>query len=141
MSARTGFARLAVVVLGTSVVVVAQEWPVLKQGMWEITRTMQAPGGGAPKVVNTKRCMDPAEDWKQQNARMSRMGCAFSPIKKSGGTYTFTAACNVMGTSSKTTTTIVPEGDSAYTLTVTGTTDGAATNETMKAKWTGACTK
>jgi hypothetical protein len=141
MNARTGFALLTVVVLGASVVVSAQEWPVLKQGMWEISRTMQTPGGGAPKAVNSKRCMDPVADWKQQNARMGQMGCTFSPIKKTGVSYTFTASCNVMGTSSKTTTTIVPEGDSAYTLTVTGTTDGEPTNETMKAKWVGACAK
>ena len=74
---------------------------------------MQTPGGGAPKVVNSKRCMDPVADWKQQNTRMGQMGCTFSPTKKSGASYTFTAACNVMGTSSKTTTTIVPEGDIA----------------------------
>jgi hypothetical protein len=141
MNAGTRFALVALVILLASAVVVAQEWPSLKQGMWEISRTMQAPGGGAPKVVNSKRCMDPVADWKQQNARMGPMGCTFSPMKKTGASYTFTASCNVMGTSSKTTTIIVPEGDGAYTLTVTGTTDGEPTNETMKAKWTGACTK
>jgi hypothetical protein len=141
MNAGTRFGLAVSMILAVSAVVAAQEWPSLKQGMWEISRTMQAPGGGAPKVANSTRCMDPVADWKQQNARMGQMGCTFSPMKKTGASYTFTASCNVMGTSSKTTTTIVPEGDSAYTLTVTGTTDGEPTNETMKAKWVGACTR
>lgn len=141
MIARTASALGAFVLIGFTVTVAAQDWPPLKQGMWEISRTMQAPGGGAPKVVNSKRCMDPVADWKKQNAQLGQMGCTFSPMKKTGASYTFTASCNVMGTSSNTTTTIVPDGDSAYTLTVTGTTDGAPTKEVMKATRVGECAK
>ena len=52
---------------------------------------------------------------------------------KKGNTYTFTAACNVMGVSSNTTSTLVVESESAYTLTVEGRTDGQPTKEVMKA--------
>jgi len=119
----------------------AQQWPVLKQGMWEFTRTMQPPGGGAPKVVTSKRCIDPAADMQRQNATLAKSGCTISAPARAGNTYTFTAACKVMGISSNTTSTLVVESDSAYTLTVEGTTDGEPTKETMKARRTGDCAK
>jgi hypothetical protein len=119
----------------------AQQWPVLKQGMWEFTRTMQPPGGGAPKIVTSKRCIDPVADMQRQNATMAKSGCTISAPAKTGNAYTFTAACRIMGISSNTTTTLVAENDSAYTLTVEGTTDGEPTKETMKARRTGDCAK
>jgi hypothetical protein len=119
----------------------AQQWPVLQQGMWEFTRTMQAPGGGPPRTVTSKRCTDPAADMQRQNATLTKSGCTISAPVKKGNAYTFTAACNVMGVSSNTTSTLVVESDSAYTLTVEGTTDGQPTKEVMKARRTGDCTK
>ena len=119
----------------------AQQWPGLKQGMWEFTRTMQAPGGGAPKTVTSKRCTDPTADMQRQNATLTKAGCTISAPVKKGNTYTFTAACNVMGMTSNTTSTLVVESESAYTLTVEGTTDGQPTKEVMKALRTGDCTK
>ena len=127
--------------LALTALAIAQEWPSLRQGMWEITRTMQAPGGGAPKTVTAKRCMDPAADWQKQNAQLTKAGCTFTPIKRSGSTYTFSSSCNVMGISSTTTTTIIVESDSAYSLTVEGKTDGEPTKEVMKAKRIGDCAK
>jgi len=47
----------------------------------------------------------------------------------------------VMGTTSATTTTIVVESDSAYTLTVEGTTDGQPTKETARARRVGDCVR
>jgi len=119
----------------------AQQWPVLKQGMWEFNRTMQAPGGGPPRTVTSKRCTDPSADMQRQNATLTKSGCTISAPVKKGNTYTFTAACNVMGITSNTTSTLVVESESAYTLTVEGTTDGQPTKEVMKALRTGDCTK
>jgi len=137
--------RVATITLASALAITAQafaqEWPSLRHGMWDITRTMQAPGGGAPKTVTAKRCMDPAADWQRQNAQLTQAGCTFTPIKRSGSTYTFSSSCNVMGVSSTTTTTIVVESDSAYTLTVEGKTDGEPTKEVMKAKRIGDCAK
>jgi hypothetical protein len=141
MVARVACVLAALVLVGFTVTAVAQDWPPLKHGMWEIVRTMQPPGGGTPKVLASKRCMTPAEDWKRQNEKMAQAGCTFSPVKRTGGSYTFTASCRVMGTSSNTTTTIVPDGDSAFTLTVEGTADGARTKEVMKGTRAGECTK
>jgi hypothetical protein len=102
---------------------------------------MQPPGGGAPKTVTSKRCTDPAADMQRQNATLAKSGCKISEPVKSGNTYTFTAACKIMGMTSNTKSTLVVEGDSAYTLTVEGTTDGEPTKETMKARRTGDCSK
>ena len=132
-------ASVLAVVAAIAAPVVAQDWPRLRQGMWEMTRTIQAPGGGAPKTMPVKKCMDPAAEWQAQNAKLSKAGCTFSPVKHSGNTYTFTANCSVMGITSNTTTTILVESDSAYSLTVEGTTDGQATKETAKARRVGDC--
>jgi hypothetical protein len=134
-------ASILALVAAMATPLVAQDWPRLRQGMWDITRTIQAPGGGAPKIVPVKKCMDPSADWQAQNARLSKAGCTFSPIRHSGNTYTFTATCAVMGVSSSTTTTIVVENDSAYTLTVEGTTDGRTTKETSTARRVGDCAR
>lgn len=119
----------------------ARQWPPLRQGIWEIVRTMHATGGGAPKTVPLTRCMNPADEWQRQQANLTKAGCTMTPVKQSGSTYTFSSTCNVMGVSSKTTTTIVAQGDSAYTMTVEGTTDGKPTKETATGKRTGDCTK
>lgn len=136
-----GAACGVVFLLGSPRVADAQGWPTLRHGEWEITRTIDSPGGGTPKVVTAKRCMTPAEDWERQNAQLTKAGCAFSAVTRDASGYWFTATCKVMGTESSSKTTIVPEGDSAYTLTVTGTTGGKPTREVMKARRVGECTK
>ena len=132
-------AALVMAVLGASVT--AQEWPPLQQGMWEVVRTMTAPGGGQPKTLTAKRCIDPSEDWKRQNATLAKAGCTFTPMRRSGNTFTFTAACKVMGTSSSSTTTIVYESPTAYTMTVAGTTDGKPTKEEARGRRVGDCSR
>lgn len=119
----------------------AQQWPALRQGMWEFTRTMQPPGGGAATTVTSKRCIDPVADMQRQNANLSKAGCTISAPAQSGKTYTFTAACKMMGVQSNTKSTLVVEGDSAYTLTVEGTADGQPVKELLKARRTGDCTR
>jgi hypothetical protein len=117
----------------------AQQWPALRQGMWEYTRTMQPPGGGAATTMTSKRCTDPVADMQSQNAKLAKAGCTISAPVKSGIAYTFTATCKMMGVQSNTKSTLVVESDSAYTLTVEGTTDGQPVKELMKARRTGDC--
>lgn len=119
----------------------AQQWPVLKQGMWEFTRTMQEPGGGAPRTITSKRCLDPSADMQRQNATMVKAGCTISAPARSGNTYTFTSSCNMRGMASKMKSTIVVESDSAYTLSVEGTTGGEPVREVMKARRIGDCSR
>lgn len=119
----------------------AQGWPSLRQGSWSISRTIDAQGGGSPKVVTTTRCMTPSEDWDRQNAQLTKAGCSFSPVTKDATGYWFSSTCKMMGVESSSRTTIVPEGDSAFTLTVVGTTDGKPMREVMKARRVGDCAK
>lgn len=141
ISARWALAAGVAAFLMLTTTVWARQWPPLRQGMWEIVRTIQPPGGSAPKTLPLKRCMNPADEWTRQQTNLTKAGCTFSPVKQSGSTYTFTATCNVMGSSSVSTTTIVVESDSAYTQTVEGTMDGKPTKEKAVGRRTGDCTK
>lgn len=127
--------------LAFGAVAAAQDWPVLQQGMWEIVRTLGAPGGGAPRTITAKRCMDPSEEWKRQNATMAKAGCTATPIKRSGNTYTFSAKCQMAGLETSTTTTIVVESPTAYTMKVAGTSGGEPVKEEAKGRRVGDCAR
>jgi hypothetical protein len=137
----SSLAVAVVAIVASMTAVAADTWPPLRQGMWEIARTMQSPGGGPPTTMPLKRCMNPSDEWQRQQDNLTKAGCTMTPVKKSGNTYTFSASCNMMGVASKTTTTIVAEGDSAYTMTVEGETDGKPTKEKATGKRLGDCTK
>ena len=132
----TGFGLLTLLALSVlSIPVSAEDLPVFRQGMWDFQRTV-----GTQKR-NTQKCTSPNDDMKRQNAMLEKAGCHFSPFKKAGKTYTFTAECTVENQSSHTTTVITVESDSAYTVQVDGTTDGQSTKELLTARRIGDCKK
>jgi len=135
-----GLAAAVAVAAALGAAVAAQEWPALQQGMWEIVRTLDT-RGGAPRTITDKRCMDPSEEWKRQNATMARAGCTATPIKRSGNTYTFSAACKMAGPETSTTTTILVESPTAYTMKVVGTSGGQPVKEEAKGRRVGDCTR
>jgi hypothetical protein len=116
----------------------ADDLPPLRQGMWKFQRTV----GG--KMVETTKCANPKEDMKKQNAILEKAGCRFSPVRKSGNVYTFTADCS-METSpgsrihSRSTSVLSVEGDRAYTVEIEVVTDGKSTKETLVAQRVGDC--
>lgn len=134
-----GFGLMALLALSAlSSLVVAQELPVFRQGMWEFQRMV-----GSQKMT-TKNCTNPSEDMKRQNTMIEKAGCRFSPMKKAGNTYTFTADCKMKSPpggslESHTTTVMTVESDSAYKLQVDGTTNGQSTKETLMARRVGDC--
>ncbi|MCL5884513.1 MAG: DUF3617 family protein [Deltaproteobacteria bacterium] len=118
----------------------ADEMPVFRQGMWKFQRTV------GTKTIEMTKCSSPTEDMKKQNAMLKKVGCRFSPAKKSGNTYTFTADCSIQGpsgavTSSRSTTVITVESDSAYRVEINGSADGQATKELLVAQRIGDCKK
>jgi hypothetical protein len=117
------------------VVLAREDLPAFRQGMWKFTRVVNG------KTVESSRCTNPTEDMKRQNANLQKAGCTFSPVKKSGSTYTFDADCVIKtpAVKSHTTSVLTVESDSAYRLEVTGATDGAATKESLVARRTGDC--
>jgi hypothetical protein len=117
----------------------ADDWPSLRQGLWEFQRTMGA------KNIEMKRCVDPVADMQRQNAMLEKNGCVISPLKKSGSSYTFESTCNMKlpggEIRSASTSVITVDSESAYRLEVRGTMDGQPTSETMTAKRVGDCAR
>jgi len=111
------------------------EWPTLRQGMWEFRRTV---GGSAMAPVT--RCTQPADDMRRQNEVLQKVGCKLAPTKRSGNTYTVQAECSgaVQG---RQTSVITVKGDGEYRIEVRGDVGGAPTEETLVARRIGDCAK
>ena len=94
-------------------------------------------------VIN--QCANPTADMKDQNAMLTAAGCNFSPVRQDGDKYIFDVTCAIKSGSalinSKTTSVMTVAGDSAYSVRVTGTTNGQPTDEAVVAKRTGDCPK
>ena len=108
--------------------------------MWKFQRTV-----GGKKIESTK-CTSPTEDMKKMNAMLEKSGCRFSPVKKSGNVYTYTADCSMKmpsgaTMSSRSTSVMTVESDSAYRVEVDVVTDGQSSKERVVAKRIGDCTK
>jgi hypothetical protein len=118
------------------------EWPNLRPGSWEFTRTIRsAHTGGKPQVVKATRCTDPVADMRQQNARLSKAGCTFSPMVRRGNTYTFTSQCKIAGMEARSKSTLTVESPTAYRLHVDTVEDGTAGQEDLVARRVGDCRK
>jgi len=120
----------------------ADPWPGLRPGSWEFTRTIRsAHTGGKPRVVRSVRCLDPVADMKQQNSRLARAGCTFSPVVQRGNTYTFSSLCRIAGMEVRSKSVLTVESPTAYRLHVDTVEDGAPGCEDMVARRLGDCRK
>jgi hypothetical protein len=118
-----------------SIAIAGEDLPVFRQGMWKFTRTVSG------KPVESSKCTNPTDDMKRQNATLAKAGCTFSSIRKAGNTYTYEANCTMPGgMTSRTTSVLTVESDSAYRLEVNGTVNGEPTKETLVARRVGDCT-
>ena len=120
--------------------VLADDLPALRQGMWKFQRTV----GG--KMIESTKCTSPTEDMKTMNAKLEKSGCRFSPIKKSGNVYTYTADCSMkMPTgatmSSRSTSVMTVGSESSYKIEIDVVTDGQASKEQLVAQRIGDCPK
>jgi hypothetical protein len=130
---------ISIVVL-CGMVAAREEFPAFRQGTWKFTRTVSG------KPIETTRCTNPTDDMKRQNATLQKAGCTLMPIRKAGNTYTFDSDCTIKtptggAMTSHTTTVMTVESDSAYTLEITGTQDGASMKETLVARRVGGCVR
>lgn len=116
----------------------AEDLPPLRKGQWSFERTIEG-GPGGPRKVSSRKCVAPTEDMKRQNAMLAKAGCTFSPVTRSGATYTFTSDCKVQGVSAQSKSVLTVESDSAYRLTVESRQDGHTTHEVMVARRVGEC--
>ena len=92
----------------------ADEFPSLRQGLWEYQRTE-----GTTKYA-AKECLDPSEELLRRHTAQEKMGCRLSPITRVGSTYTYTADCAVKLPSGaatfSTTSVLTADSDSAYQI-------------------------
>jgi hypothetical protein len=120
--------------------VLADDLPALRQGLWKFQRTV----GG--KKIETTKCTSPTEDMKKMNALIERSGCRFSPVKKSGNAYTFTANCSMKmpsgaTMSSRSTSVLTVVSESSYKIEVDVVSDGQSSKELLVAQRIGDCKK
>ena len=131
---------LAALLAGAATAAAAEEWPAMRHGMWEFTRSIESVGkGGKPQTVQTKKCTNPTDEMKRQNETLSKAGCKFSPLARAGNVYTYSAACRMQGISGTSKSVLTVDGDSAYTIRVESDFGGEATRELLQARRTGDC--
>ncbi len=123
-----------------SAAALADELPVLAPGMWEFKRTVESQGaGGKPMNVENRKCTDPTAEMRKSNDMLAKQGCTFTPVSKSGATYTFTSDCRIQGVRYQSRSVITVESGSAYRVDVTSSGSGPSTKEVLVAKRTGDC--
>jgi len=133
---------LLAVMLSAGTAIAAEDWPVLRHGLWEFNRTMESAGKGGPaKSVQARQCVNPTDDMKRQREMLGKSGCRFSPISRSGNVYTYSATCTMQGLSGTSKSALTVVSDSAYTLRVESDFGGEATRELLQAKRLGDCTR
>jgi len=139
---RTIVATVTAILISTlaSGPVLADDLPALRQGLWKFERTV----GG--KKVETTKCTSPTEDMKKMNATLEKSGCRFSPVKKAGNVYTYTADCSMKmpsgaTMSSRSTSIMTVAGESSYKIEIDVVTDGQASKELLVATRIGDCPK
>mgnify|MGYP003393774307 FL=1 len=119
----------------------ADDLPIFRKGMWEFNRTIEsAPGSqGKPQTITNKKCANPSEDMKKQSEMLSKSGCKFSSVVKSGNTYSFTSKCDIQGVATQGKSIITVENDGAYTVKVETRHGKQVTTEVLNARRIGNC--
>ena len=100
----------------TAAALAADELPAFKKGLWNFQRTLSGEGMQAlPKNISSKRCADPSEDMRKQNAMLSALGCTLNPAVLQDNRYSFLTECPAsLGLATRMATTIIVESDSVY---------------------------
>jgi hypothetical protein len=119
---------------------IADDLPALRHGSWKFERTV------AGKKIESTKCTNPTDDMKTMTAKLEKAGCRFTPVKKSGNVYTYTADCTMkMPTgatmNSRSTSVMTVVSESSYKIEIDVVTDGQASKELLVAQRTGDCPK
>ena len=126
---------------------VAQEIPMRRAGLWEVTMTHD--GRNTPPQT-MQQCTD-AETDKLMNAfggELSADMCSKQDIKKVGATLVISATCQIGPMKSTSQSVVSGDFNSNYTVKVTSKVEGlpsgapqeaAGSTTTIQARWVGAC--
>jgi len=108
--------------------------------MWEFSRTIETPGTpGKPQIFQTRKCTNPSDDMKKQNEMLTKGGCKFSAVTRSGNTYTYSAVCKLKVASGTSKSVLTVESDSAYMIRIESDFGGEQTRELLRARRLGDC--
>jgi hypothetical protein len=130
---------LAASVLATVAAVGAEDLPQFRPGLWEFKRTIEELKQGAkPPPMNLQECADPTASLKKHK---ETPGCTFSPMTKSGDSYSFTADCQTDRGRLRSKSVITVESDSAYRLRVESQAGEQQVTEVLVARRIGECQK
>jgi hypothetical protein len=129
---------IAALIAAVAAQVAAQELPAFRKGQWQFERTIDD-GSGAPQKVSLRKCTNPSDDMKRQNAMLSSSGCKVTPAVRSGATYSYSAQCRLQGVSVDSRSVLTAEGDGAYRLVVDSLEDGRKKREVLVARRVGDC--
>ena len=119
----------------------ADEYPLRKPGLWEITMT----GKEGPSMV-TKMCVDAAfeADMLKKGEATKASICSRNEMHRSGNVYTADSVCRPMGSETTSHSVLTVTSDTSYTMTITSHHNppmmGRADQEmTQAGKWLGPC--
>jgi hypothetical protein len=121
--------------------IAADDWPVLKPGMWESTREMTSIDGRKNPPLKVSHCVDPRAEMNQQKATLTKGGCQFSPVVRSGTEYRYSAECRIQGMSTVSRSVLTATSDSAYEIRVESEIGGEVTREVLRSRRVGDCSK
>lgn len=133
-------AGLLMAALLTTATAWADDWPTLRHGMWEFSRTIETQGKpGKPQTLQTRKCTNPTEEMKRQSEMLTKGGCKFTPVTRSGNAYSYSATCKMQGMSGTSKSVLTVDSDGAYTLRVESDFGGESTREVLRARRAGDC--
>ncbi|HKC44477.1 MAG TPA: DUF3617 family protein [Burkholderiales bacterium] len=130
---------LAASVLAAATAVGADDLPQFRPGLWEFKRSIEElKQGTKPPPVNLQECVDPTANLKKHK---ETPGCKFSPMTKSGDSYSFTADCQTDRGRLRAKSVITVESDSAYRLRIESQAGDQQWTELLVARRIGDCEK
>lgn len=142
-NSRYGLALLLLLVasLPGGTALAADDWPVFKPGLWQSTRDMNLDAGAKQPPLEIKHCVDPSAEMREQRVKLTKGGCRFSPLVRSGKDYRYSADCKMGGLSMVSRSVLTVLGDSAYEIRIESEVGGQVTRELLRARRVGDCAK
>ncbi len=132
--------------VATAPAALAQDYPKLKSGQWEMTLTQQKAAAGSAAPSKTTLCMDDAlqKEMTGMGAGVSRELCTKNEIRREGSRYVGLSECNIGGSRVVSRTVMTLTGDTGYRTEIDSTYDppmmGTKSEKTLlEGKYVGAC--
>jgi len=137
---------VAVVVAACALPALAQDYPKLRAGQWDLTTRMTAAGANGPPPTRTTMCTDEAlqKEMMTMGAGTTREMCTKNEIKRDGNRILGTAECRIGESRFTSRSVMTLTGDTAYRTEVTAVYDPPlnGTREsriTLEGRYVGPC--